>query len=73
MKRCGWLVLSLAVLAGCGSDDKGRPNVAAPVNNIQDNVEYKKTTEDQLRSIGKKNAEQANEIMDQQLNKSKKQ
>ena len=61
------------MLSGCGSDDKGRPNAAAPVNNIQDNIEYNKTTEDQLRSIGKKNADKANEIMDEQLNKAKKQ
>lgn len=72
MKHSVLLTLtSLLLLSGCGSDDKGRPNVQAPVNNIQDNIEYKQATEEQLRAIGKKKKDETNKEIDAILNKSK--
>lgn len=63
--------LSLALLAGCGSDDKGRPNVSAPVNNIKDQIDTKEAVTKEMQDTAKANAKKANDIMDERWNKKK--
>jgi len=61
----------LALLAGCGSDEKGRPNVSAPVNNIKDQIDTKEAMTKELQETAKANAKKANDIMDEKWAKKK--
>jgi len=61
----------LLLLAGCGSDDKGRPNVSAPVTNIQDQIQHKEDMTKELQDTAKANAKKANDIMDEKWAKKK--
>jgi len=59
----------LVLLTGCGSDDKGRPNVSAPVTNIKDQIEHKEAMTQELQDTAKANAKKANDIMDERWKK----
>jgi uncharacterized lipoprotein YehR (DUF1307 family) len=66
MSVAGMLALALALslsLTGCGSDSKGRPEVSAPLNNVEDQIQYKEDTKKELKKMTDDRQKQFDEAM----------
>jgi hypothetical protein len=63
------LCLAPLLLSGCGVATEVKDTATAPVDNMQRNINYMQDTKKELRELGKKRSDEANQQVDDILKK----